>query len=170
MSVDENQEVGTSLVDLIKKNLAELASNVDVKIPVTGWDSIGLAVKYVLPESGKVLDEIARKNERENKDLYWRNYNTAVDTMIALHDGLYIKLPSMDDYEILDPGDTGVAVRFDDRFAATLGLEAGSRARVIVKKMFGGNELAVLNHVEKLSRWLSDTGADLNLELWQVGN
>lgn len=160
-----------SLVDILKEELAELASNTTTYIPVIGHEKSGLAIKYRLPESGKVLDEIARKVEREDsKDAYFRNYYTAIDTIVKLCEGFYVKPYGVEDYVMLDPQESGFPVKFDDRMAEIVGLPAGAPARAIAKKIFGNNELAVAAHAEKLSRWMSNTNADLTLELWQLGN
>lgn len=158
-----------SLVDLIQQDLDELASNEETFIPFIGHERTGLAGKYLLPDSGKMLDDIQRKVERETKDKYLRGLNAAIDTMIALCDGLYVKPPGVDEYVMLDPQEHGIPVRFDGRMAEILGIDGSSPARSVVKKIFAGNEMAVMSHAEKLARWLNNTKADLTTELWQLG-
>lgn len=162
-----------SLVDLIKADHADLASREDTYIPVIGYEKSGLAIKYRLPETGKVLDDIARKVEREDsKDPYYRNLFTAMDTMIKLCEGIYVKPSGVEDYVMLDPQEMGVPVKFDDRLAEIIGMPTtiSPPARTVVKKLFDGNEIAIGSHSEKLSRWINNTNADLTLELWQLGN
>lgn len=158
-----------SIIDLLKSDLAEIAANVDTYIPVIGYEKSGLAVKYHLPETGKQLDAIARKVNAQDKDPYYRNLNTAIDTMILLCDGLYVKPAGVEDYVMLDPQELGEPVRFDARTAEIFGAPGDSPARSVVRKIFDGNEMAILNHTERLGRWLNNTKADLTTELWQMG-
>lgn len=166
----EGEVTGSSLVDLIQSELQELAEVKDVTIPVIGYEKSGLAIKYRMPEGGKELDMIAQKCEREVKERWARNLNIAIDTMIALCEGFYVKPLDAPEYVMLDPQDAGYPVKFDARMAVILGLTEEAPARQIVKKLFDGNELAVSNHSEKLGRWLNNTKADLEVELWQMGN
>ena len=160
-----------SMIDLLKQDLQQITENKEVFIHIQGYDSTGLAVKYRLPENGKELDHIARKVMREYKDQFSRNLYTAIDTMITLCMGLYVKPPEMsDEYVEFDPNLDGMAVGFDIRMASVLGMDAEhSTARQVVKRIFGENDLSILNHAEKLQRWTMNTKADLSLELWQVG-
>lgn len=158
-----------SIVDLIQADFDELAANVDVFIPIIGYEKSGLAVKYHLPETGKQLDAIARKVNAETKDPYYRNLNTSIDTMILLCDGLYVKPAEVEDYVMLDPQETGSPVRFDGRTAEIFGAAVDSPARAVVRKIFDSNEMAMLNHAERLARWLNNTKADLTTEIWQLG-
>lgn len=175
MSTNENDTPAsnaTSMLDLLKQDMQQLAASQEgVTIPVVGYEKTGLAIKYHLPESGKQLDDISTKVFRETKDSFYRNLNTAIDTMIFLCDGLYVKPADAEDYLVLDVETApGIPVRFDDRFAVMLGLPEGSSARQIVRKLFDGNDIAITMHAEKLSRWMADTNTDLTMELWQLGN
>jgi hypothetical protein len=160
-----------SLVDLLKQDLQEITENKEVYISVVGYEKTGLAVRYHLPENGKELDNIGRKVMREYKDQFSRNLYIGIDTMIHLCMGLYIKPPGIsEEYIELDPEMEGSPVGFDYRLAGILGMDQdGSTARLVVKKVFGNNDLAIIGHAEKLNRWLMNTKADLSLELWQVG-
>jgi hypothetical protein len=159
-----------SMIDLLKQDLQELTEHQDVYIPISGYEKTGLAVRYRLPENGKELDAIGRKVMREHKDQFSRNLYIAMDTMIVLCLGLYVRPPDLtDEYVELDPELEGSPVHFDYRLGSILGMDESGTARQVVKKLFGGNELAIINHAEKLNRWLMNTKADLSLELWQVG-
>lgn len=161
--------VDSSIIDLLKADLQDLIENAEAFIPVIGYEKAGLAIKYRLPETGHQLDAIARKVAKDNQDPYYRNLWTSVDTMIFLCDGLYVKPDGVEDYVMLDPQETGQAVRFDARMAAIVDIPEDSPARVVLKKVFGNNEMAILSHSERLGRWLNNTKADLVTELWQMG-
>lgn len=158
-----------SIIDLLKADLQDLTDNAEATIPVVGYEKAGLAVKYHLPETGKQLDSIQRKVNAETKDPYYRNLNSAMDTMILLCEGLYVRPEGVEDYVMLDPQETGMPVRFDARMAAIVDIPEDSPSRQVLKKVFGNNEMAILNHTERLGRWLNNTKADLVTELWQLG-
>jgi hypothetical protein len=164
-----------SIVDLLRQDLKELEEAEEVLIPIQGYDRVGLQVKYRMPESGKELDAIARKNAREFKDSFSRSLYTAVDTMIVLCVGMYVQ-PQFDTEEstveakLLEIDDSGEPIRFDDRLAEVLGFgNEVSSARAVVRRLFGNNDMAIMSHAERLSRWLANTKADLDVEFWQLG-
>lgn len=162
---------GVNYIDIIKSELQELADAVDVYIPVIGYEKSGLAIKYRMPVNGKELDDIARKVEhQDSKDSYYRNLYTAIDTIVTLCTGFYVRPYGTEDWVMLDPQESGVPVRFDARMAEIVGLPESATARDILRKLFDKNEVAISLHAEKLSRWMSNKNADLSLELWQLGN
>lgn len=166
------QTVEMSVVDLLKKDLTELEESTDVFIPVPGYESSGLAVNYRLPTSGKELDAIMQRVFKQTKDNYERGINTALDTMISLCLGLWVQLPDMEERQPLDFDKSGIPVRFDDRLPKNLGWELPPgettwRARLVVRKLFANNELAIGTHVEKLQRWLQNTKIDIQSEYWE---
>lgn len=158
-----------SIVDLIRADLQSIADIEDVLIPVAGYERTGLQIKYRLPESGKELEQIARRVEKEaKKDRYARSLNSAIDTMIKLCIGVYVQPPDVDEPVELDPKEQGTPVCFDPDLAEILGMNGDGpiRARDVVRKLFDGNDLAIFNHAEKLSRWLGDTKADLEVSFF----
>jgi hypothetical protein len=169
-----------SIVDLLRQDLKELEESEEVFIPIIGYERVGLQVKYRLPESGKELDAIARKVAREYKDQFSRALYTAIDTMITLCLGLYVS-PSEElgaelETEVprepveLDPDLSGEAVKFDERLAEALGFsQEVHSARAVVRRVFGGNDMAIMTHGERLNRWLANTKANLDVEFWQLG-
>jgi hypothetical protein len=159
-----------SIVDLLKEDLKELGETKEAYIPVKGFGRAGLQICYHLPDRGKELDDLARKVQREMKDSYSRNLYIAIDTMIHLCSGIYVQPEGVEQPVMLDPENTGYPCLFDERLAELLGMEGEvSSARQVLRKLFGGNEMAIIAHAEKLNRWLQNTKADLSLEIWQVG-
>lgn len=162
-----------SIVDLLQQDLQDIQERKDVFIPILGYEKTGLQARYRMPESGKELDNIARKVSRQYPDQYSRSIYTAIDTMINLCMGLYVKPPDLEevtDPVELDPKSTGQAACFDQYLASILSFNGAGdmRARQIVKRLFGGNDAAIMNHAERLNRWLMNTKADLNAEMWQL--
>lgn len=169
--VEETAPQG-SLVDLIKQDLQELENAEDVYIPVMGYEASGLSMHFRLPKGGKELDAIARKVETQTKQLkdpYITNLFVAMDTILGLCTGFFVKPAGVDDWVMLDPTDAGIPVLFDDRLATIIGLQEGALARDILKKLYRNNEIAIIDMAQKLNRWMTNTKADLTVELWQLG-
>ena len=159
-----------SIVDMFKQEQLELASAKSVFIPVKGYEKTGLQIRYKMPESGKELEVIGTKVGRQYKDTYSRNLYTAMDTMIHLCDGFFVQPEDVPEPVPLDPDNFGEPCLFDNTLATMLGLTGdGITSRQVVKKLFAGNEIAIVTHAFDLQRWLQNTKADLNLEIWQVG-
>lgn len=161
----------SNLVDLIKQDFEDLAKHKEAWIPVKGYEKSGLAICYGMPEGGsKQIDNITTKVEREVKDNWTRGLLAGIDTMILLCRGIYVKPADVEEYVMLDPQETGVPVRFDDRMAEIVGLPSSTPARAIVKKVFDNNDFGIMDHCERLNRFLRNAKADLEQEVWQLGN
>lgn len=161
-----------SIVDLFKKEQQELASAKSVFIAVKGYEKTGLQVRYKMPDTGKELELISTRVNRQYKDTYTRNLYSAMDIMIHLCDGLFVQPEDVPEPVALDFDDVGEPCKFDMTLAGLLGMDVNAgniTARQVVVKLFGGNEIAIVTHAFDLNRWLQNTKADLNLEIWQVG-
>lgn len=160
-----------SYVDLLKQDMQALTEAEEVFIKVPGYGKSGLQIKYRLPESGAELDKIARKVNREEKDTFKRNLLNAIDMMIHLCEGLYVQPGDEPEPIPFDPEGTGEPVFFDAGLAGVLNMNGtdAMRGRSIVKRLFNNNDFAIVNHAERLNRWLMDTSANLDQEFWQSG-
>lgn len=159
-----------SLMDALLQEYKELSETKDTYIPVVGYNSTGLSIRYRMPESARELAELEKKVNRQTTDKLDRNMNMAIDTMLLLCLGLYVRHPDkVDVYVELDPAMEGSPVGLDDRLVTAMQWEGITTARQTVRKLFRNNEMAILSHAEKLSRWLGDSKADLSVEMWQVG-
>lgn len=161
----------TSIIEQLQAEAQEIAGAKEVDIPIKGYQGTGLRVRYHLPDRGKELSDIADKVRREMKDAYSRNLTIAIDTMIHLCSGLYVQPDGVPEPVMLDPGDTGIPVTYDQRLAEILGMEnsANAGARAVVRRVFGNNDMAIIAHAEKLNRWFQNTKTDVSLEVWQLG-
>jgi hypothetical protein len=163
-----------SIVDLLKQDYEDVATDHIVYLPITGWERTGLAIKYRHPHSGVELDAVARKvfQEIPRNEQYNRGFAVALDTIIKLNEGLYVKPPGAKNYVELDPEEAGRALDLGDgeKLSPIFGWNGEVKsARDVVRKLFGNNHLSIIAHSEKLQRWLVDTKADLNTEIWQMG-
>jgi len=165
-----------SIVDLLRKDAEEVANTKDVYIPIKGYERSGLAARYHTPESGKQLDAIASKVTRETKNLYERNLFIGMDTMAALCIGLYardeeaVNDDNPDGRVAIDPNQTGMPLTFKDSdLAEVFGWSDIKSPRQLIKRLFGGNDIAVNDHAARLNRWLTDSNMDVNAALWQTG-
>jgi hypothetical protein len=170
VSEDEAPARSISYVDLLKQDMQALTEAEEAYIKVPGYEKSGLQVKYRLPESGMELDKISRRVNREYKETFQRNLYNAIDMMIYLCEGLYVQPEGEDEPIPFDPEGKGHPVYFDDNLATVLNMNGAEvRPRNVVKKLFNGNDFAIVNHAERLNRWLMDTSADLETEFWQSG-
>jgi len=167
---------GIALVDLLKQDAAEVASPSDVYIPVKGYERTGLAIRYRVPESGRILDQIATKVNREYKTPYERNLYMGIDSMIVCCVGIYVRSAeaatedNIEGWVELNPDNTGEALTFGDlKLAELFGFGETKTARTFVKKIFGNNDIAINDHAARLNRWLIDTNVDINASLWNLG-
>jgi hypothetical protein len=159
-----------SLIEQLRADNRELVENPEVFIPIPGYTRTGLQARYHLPESGKEIEAITRKVFREHRDTFSRNLYVSMDIMIRLCAGLYVQPPDSDDPVEFDPQLVGAPVQYDERLAEVLGIDPESvTARGVVRKLFGGNDLAIVAHAEKLDRWLRNTKADLTTDFAGLG-
>jgi hypothetical protein len=165
---------GISVLDTFRQELGELTAAESVLIPVKGYEQTGLQIKYRMPASGQELERISSVVSRRYKSAYERSFYVALDTMVYLCEGLFVQPEGVEEPVMLDPEETGEPCQFDDRLATMMGIYNGDGSqsptpRTVVRRLFGGNEMAILNHAERLNRWLANTKADLNAEIWQLG-
>lgn len=158
-----------SIVDQLKQEYEELTNNRTTHIAIPGYERIGLTALYHLPENGKMIDRIARQVAKDYKDTYSRNLYTAIDMMLEFCDGLYVQPSNASEPVTFDPDLSGVPCKFDARLCEALGWTDVKGARQTVSKLFGGNQLAILDHAEKLNRWMRNTKTDLTAEYWETG-
>jgi len=159
-----------SVLDTFKQELQELTSAESVHIPVKGYEQTGLTIRYRMPDSGQELERLSRQVMRQQKDTYNRNLMISMDTMIYLCEGLYVQPEGVEEPVMLDPDETGEPCKFDRTLATLMGMNGNPESpRTILKRLFGDNDLAVIDHAERLNRWLQNTKADLNAEIWQLG-
>jgi len=159
-----------SFVEVFREELRELSETQEVYIPVRGYERTGLQVRYHMPEHGKELGLIAQKVLRETKDTFTRNLYIAMDTMSHLCDGLYVQPEGVEEPVMLDPQELGEPMQFDERLAEMMGANGEVHSsRQVIRKLFANNDLAIVNHAERLQRWLANTKADIDAELWQLG-
>lgn len=168
-----------SIMDTIKRESAELAAAKDVYIPVQGYEHSGLALHYVLPESGKALSSVAEKVMREvKKDQYTMGLYIALDTIAFLARGFYVRHPDYIDgvsdpdtqWVEFDPKLSGAPIGFDETLCECVGLptEPLPPTRQMIRKLFGNNEMMIQGHVQRLQRWLQDARTDVSEEYWDL--
>jgi hypothetical protein len=156
-----------SIVDLIKQDVSDLEEITDVLIPVPGYESSHLTIRYRLPK-GKELDELVTKNSRETKDEYYRGINTAMDSMILLCTGIFVQPPDHDEPIQLDIN--GQPVKLNATLATFLNWSEMKSSREVVRYLFRGNDLAIGAHSARLQKWLVDVKADVSSTVWdQMG-
>jgi hypothetical protein len=163
---DEVQNTPQSLLDVLAQRKKEQQEATEVYITIPGYDKppIILAAQYRLLE-GKEIDEIGRRVTSQTKDRWQRQVFAAVDTFIAACTGFYYQEEgdSADTWkpltlnQVLIPG-------YTNELAQALRFEA-TTAREVAFGLFGGNDVAIMQHNVRLSIWMGDTTRDVNQEL-----
>ena len=160
------KEAPRSLIDLVKGDLEQLAALDHVDIPIPGYDSSGLRVRYRAPRSGRELSNLTRPILREfRNDDYGRNLAIAIDLMIELSEGLYILHPDTRETITFDPDLSGIPLNFNFALVEALGWNADelNSSRKVVKKLFDNNDVAILSHADELNNWLKNKRYEVGL-------
>jgi hypothetical protein len=149
-----------SPIDELRQLRQELEDNKSKDLDIPGYNG-KLVARYGLMET-KQLAKIGKRIQRQFRTRDERVLYASLDTMIASCEGLYYR---NDDGDLKPFGENGTPLNFSDPELATmLGFEA-STARPIVMGVFGGNDLAVINHCMTLNRWMQNTGAEIDEDL-----
>lgn len=161
-----------SYIDLFQQELAEIEQNREIFIPVELYKYSGTQIKYRMLENIKELDTIVRNAQRQTKNMAEASLYANMDTIIKLCDGIYVQPPTDDLPEpvMLDPDNQGFAVTFsDERLGHLLGLEGeGITARKVLRAFFGGHDMAINAHAERLINWLRSGRAE-SIQEMQMG-
>ena len=169
VAASNGQKDPETLLDQLRLAREEIAQSKETFIKVPGYAEKGLPlyIKYRLLE-GEELAKIG-KRAQNTKDRWRRNVDAATDTLIVACEGLYLDLANEgneDEYTQLTI-DGEPVLGFSVAVATRLGIQISeqSPARSVVMGLFGGNELAVLQHSMLLQRWMGNTNLDVNEEL-----
>lgn len=146
----------------------DIESNKEAYIRVPGYAEKGLPLyaKYRLlsPDELKTITN----GVKNIKDRWERNYSAAVDTLVRAFEGFYLDNVGEEDpkkFNALtlngEPVD-GFTVEVANRFGIPLGPDASARS--VVLGIFGGNQIAVAQHSQRLQRWMGNTEVDVNEE------
>lgn len=169
---DPEPEPNSLFDQLAQKRQRAVESKDGSFIPVPGYDKEPpvLLAKYRLLE-GKEVDAIGRKVVDEVKGRWNRQVLAAVDTMIESCDGLYIDLGDGEDPQPLTLGGAPIP-GFNRELAVAMKFEGelhSGTAREVVFALFVNNEVAIMEHSVRLSRWMGNTTRRVDEELLGEG-
>lgn len=160
----QNGKVGVeqSIMDRLVSAREEAVSQKTVDIDLPAYKGM-LVARYTLL-SNETLAGIAKKAQRQFKKKDERSQlilALSQDVLIESCEGLYYR----DDEGQLNAIRNGdEVVRYDQNAADFLKFEATS-ARDVVYQVFAENDISIVDHQIRLSRWMRDTGADVDGEL-----
>jgi hypothetical protein len=145
-----------NVLDLLKEQREQVRQNTEVTIPLPGYDQEPpiLLARYRLLE-GPELERIASKVERETKPRWNRVVLSSVDTFIAACTGMYVDINGDGNPVPMTLGGEPIP-GYNDDLAQALGFKT-QNAREVVFGVFASNEMAIVEHNAKLSRWMGNT-------------
>jgi len=159
-----NQEVEPqSVLDLLRQKREESAAATTVDLPVPGYNNSPpvLYIRYQLID-GPTIDRIGRKVTRQTKDRWSRQILSAIDTMIESIVGFYVDMEDGSERKPLTVHGEHITT-FGPELQEALGFEADN-ARNTVRELFGQNDVALAGHNIALSRWMTNTTAEIDEE------
>jgi hypothetical protein len=147
-----------SMMDQLRRKRHELEGRKTVDIDVPGYDGMLVAEYRII--GTKELEQIGTKIEREFKAQGDRMLFAAIDGLLKACVQLYYsrdgdKVPISESFGPDEP-----PVTFDSRLAEFFNLNTES-ARDTLYAVFAENEIAIMQHSEKLGRWLGDTSREV---------
>lgn len=153
-----------SLLDALAQERQDAIEKRECDLPVAGFSQIKLYARYRLLE-GIELGRIGQKVTKEFKTTYDRNLYGSIDVIIAACEGFFVDVAGDGTLQPLTHG--GVPVTgYNSELAAALrftdSIDAKYPARSIVLALFGGNEVALVQHNMVLGRWMGNTSLDVN--------
>lgn len=154
-----------SLMEQLRARRTEIADTKEILLPIAGYEEHGLQVMHRLFERPE-LTAMAKRIARETKNREERNVRLAFDTVIQSTTGFYIQR-SEDPEPVHLEDENGEPMERWDQMARFVGWQPTGEgtARAALMYVFGGNEFAVGQHSINLSRWMSNTGVEVDVEL-----
>jgi hypothetical protein len=152
-----------NLLGALREKRKEISETKETYIAIPGYDGEPpiLMANYRLMD-GTEIDKIARKIRHEVKDNWQRQVLSAVDLIINACQGLYIDLDDGNEPQPMTLN--GVPVDgYNSELATALEFEA-TTARQVVFGVFGGNDVAIMQHSARLGLWMADTTRDVDMD------
>lgn len=142
------------LVEDRKKSLAATVCYIDVP----GYSG-RLVASYRMMD-GKELEVIGKRVERQASDQAEKLVWGSADILIAACAGFYLRGDDDKLYPLLADDNP---VKYDENLASFLEYQAGT-AREIVVGLFTNNDMALVQHQVRYTRWMADPSKDPNAE------
>lgn len=154
-----------SVMESLRAKHRELVNSKTLDLPIPGYEG-ELVARYRLL-SMKELERIGNRVQKQVKGQGDRVLLASLDSIIVACDGLYYnrdgKLVSLSE----SIGKDEPPIKYDDRLIDFLGLtldegDSMGPARKTVLAVFGGNDIAVLDHSRAIGQWSADTSRDVS--------
>jgi hypothetical protein len=158
IAVPPNPDDAQSLLDQIKEQREDLKSGEHrLELDVPGYNGM-LVVRYK-PVRWDVIEQLTKK-VRKDKSGVSKNVLASTDTIIEACEEVLLRVNG----ELTSiPTGQGGPVQFDSRLASALSFEAET-ARQVVAGVFP-NEMGVIDHNVRYSRWLRDVTKEVDDDL-----
>lgn len=144
-----------SIRDQIRAERDELKTETTLDLVVPGYEMIGVRYRGI---PARELDQFAKRLSKSKEGM-----RTATDVLIRCCDSILVRPNGDDALEPLED-DQGDYLKFDQRLADFLGIEASS-AREIVTQLFspdGVQTLATFEHANAVMEWMQGKGAKID--------
>jgi hypothetical protein len=160
-----HQETPQSPMEALRVKRDEIEANRDVRIPLVGFEEMGLQVQYRLIDRQDTEIIMKRaKAQAKGKGQSELMFLVILDTIIAACDGFYIQTDPDGGPEPLPNEETGEPVMTYMELARGLGFKQEGHRNALLY-VFGNNDFSVGQHGLLLQRWLGDTNLDIDQAL-----
>lgn len=162
MSEDEVvQHAGTSMMEALRRKHQELTNSQTLDMPMPGYEDL-LVVRYRVLDVQKELNQINRKAASEFSDAIVAQLFGTMDAMARACVEIFGKRGD----EIVplaeSIGPDAPPVRYNQALAEFMGWEDVTSARDVIMRLFANNEPMIMEHGQRLSRWMSNTTRRVN--------
>lgn len=143
-------------MDRLRTQQAELATGQHCDLAIAGYTDPLLVARYrFMPVEES--SEIGKKVRAQTDDDSAKLLLAGMDLLINACEGLYTREPGSKELEPLDLGDgDSESPTYDHRVAKAFGFESDT-ARETLRQLFKLNDYAIVEHAQRLQRWMSDT-------------
>jgi hypothetical protein len=169
VATEEQEQPGQpSLIEALRHQREELASDRTKMISVPGFDNPGLLIEYNLMD-GHELDQIQREVWRQHKDRWQRQILSTVEVMVRAAKAVYYTQNGGEPQPLLDLNEQPID-GFTPALAELLGVtDHNNDQRIIVFAVFGNKELFVARHSAALQGWMTGSNSMLDEEFLGEG-
>lgn len=152
----------SSVRDRLRKQRSEVQKRDTCDIDLPGYSG-ELVARYKMM-GAQELEVIGKKIQRQMKTQADRLLYGSMDTLIAACEGFFLRIDGQDG-DVLHPLTVeNEPVKYDENLAKFLEFPATS-AREVLRGVFADNEMAIVQHAAKHSRWMADPTSDPNSPL-----
>jgi hypothetical protein len=153
-----------SVQDRLRKAREEVQENTTIDLTIPGYG--GELVARHRSVDFKEVRDWGREITKNYRDPDEQQMRAAVDVIARTCTGIYLRPNGDNELYPLDPDDSGVPCRFDERLSEFLGFTPESaRSTDVVRGVFGDRQLLIVAYQAKISRWLATANQEVDREM-----